>query len=88
MEVGFWVPFFIILVSTIIIWCKAYHKHKKELPASVTKDFIKMERTLILVFLSYCLFPLPLLAMELSPLWYPCLSHKELFTWICYNFYW
>ena len=87
-EVGFWIPFFVILFSTMIIWYKAYHKHLQDLPASDIKEFLQMESTLILVFFSYCLFPLPLLAMELSPLWSPCLDNKELFTWMCYNFYW
>jgi len=86
--VGFWIPFFAILVSAIIIWLKAHKKHKRGFPISVPKDFLHMERTLTLVILSYCCFPLPLLLMETSTLWFPCMLHKEMATWACYNFYW
>ena len=82
------VPFLAILVAVVIIWLKLYKRHKNELPASDPKDFYHLEKSLILVILSYCCFPLPLLIMETSPMWYHCMLHKEMATWCCYNFHW
>ena len=71
-----------------MIWWRAYKLHEREMPTSDITEFHHMERTLIMVFLSYCFFPLPLLVMEWSSLWYPCMEDKELATWMCYNLYW